>query len=136
MTAPRPTTLLAHHAPAGFHYDWLIDPPPSAGTPNPPPPVQLPKLWTARVTRLWNEWPAPGVFHAHALPPHRRRYLNWSGTLSGGRGRVQVVGRSHLVITHWANDRIDATLHAPALRLRLTRPADAPTHWRVTVSPL
>lgn len=148
MTVSRPTTLLAHHAPGGFHYDWLIDPPPApAGHPpagDAPPddlppqaPATAPKLWTARVSLLWSDWPAPGTLQAHALPPHRRRYLNWSGPLSGGRGRVEVAARGQIDIAHWTPTRIDATLHAPTrvLVLALSRPSAQAPHWIIRISP-
>jgi hypothetical protein len=35
-----------------------------------------------------------GRMHARRLPDHRRRYAHWSGTLSQGRGRVQVLGHT------------------------------------------
>jgi len=137
MPAPRPTTLLAHHAPEGFHYDWLIDPPPTEATAADPEP-DPPKLWTARVGLLWEAWPAAGVVMAHALPPHRRRYLNWSGELSGGRGRVAVAARGHLALGAWGDTRIDATLTSGplVLGLALSRPSADAAEWRVAVTPL
>jgi|GEM_PF-2460971 len=139
MPQARPTTLLAHHAPTGFHYDWLIDPPqPEAATTGHPEPRELPKLWTARVGLLWEDWAAAGVITAHALPPHRRRYLNWSGPLSGDRGHVAVAARGHLTPRTWGNTRIDATLTAGPvlLDLALSRPSVDTTDWRVVVTPI
>ncbi len=149
MTVSRPTTLLAHHAPEGFHYDWLIDPPPAAADAIPANgpasrpasghadrPASAPKLWTARIGLLWSDWPAPGELQAHALPPHRRRYLNWSGPLSGGRGRVEVAARGQIDIAHWTPTRIDATLHTPtrALVLALSRPSPHAPDWHLRIS--
>jgi len=131
MSAPRPTTLLAHHAPEGFHYDWLIDPPSEADS-------DLPGLWTARVGLPWENWPEAGVVTAHALPPHRRRYLNWSGELSNGRGRVVVAAQGQVDIARWADTRIDATLYAAPLVLGLTlsRPSAETLDWQVAITPL
>jgi len=131
----RPTTLLAHHAPGGFHYDWLIDPPrapEAADTAEPPP------LWTARVDRPWDAWPAAGVLRAHALPPHRRRYLDWSGELGGGRGRIAVAARGRLEIARWGITRVEAILHTDplVLKLNLSRSADHAPDWRIAVERL
>lgn len=135
MPLLRPTTLLAHHAPGGFHYDWLIDPPPPSEFRDA---AELPLLWTARVGLLWDAWPAAGVLQAHALPPHRRRYLAWSGELSGGRGRVAVAARGHLDVARWGDTHIEATLHADplVLGLILSRPAPDAADWRVAVEQL
>ena len=111
MPLPRPTTLLAHHAPGGFHFDWLIDPPPRGGGPAPP------LLWTARVHLPWSHWAKAGHFVALALPPHRRRYLQWSGPLSRGRGHVIHTARGQLQVHRWTDHRIVATLRAGAIAL-------------------
>ena len=133
LTAPRATTLLAHHAPQGFHYDWLIDPP----APDPPAgDNDLPLLWTARVVVPWPDWPAAGVVPGVALPPHRRRYLDWSGELSRGRGRVAVAARGHMHLTHWHDTRIEATLRTGTLVLKLlvSRPSPDAPEWTIAIS--
>ena len=84
----------------------------------------------------WEAWPAAGVVRAVALPPHRRRYLAWSGELSGGRGRVAVTARGQFHLTRWDDTRVAGTLHSGTLVLALTaaRPASDAPEWTITVS--
>lgn len=142
MPAAVPTTLLAHHAPAGFHYDWLIAPPPgrdAAGHPRPataPAAADPPPLWTARVVRPWSAWRPGERFVAVALPPHRRRYLHWSGTLSGHRGHVHPAARATVRVHRWTPAALTLHLHvgdAP-VRLDLRRPTPTAPLWTVWVT--
>ena len=122
-----PTTLLRHETPAGPHYDWLIVPPDGLHDP-------AGALWTARVDHHWNDWDQLGRLSLTPLPPHRRRYLNWQGTLTGGRGHVYTAARATLHPRRWTSTRIDLLLYRPealAIALRLDR--ISATHWRAAV---
>ncbi|MEE9404049.1 MAG: hypothetical protein V3V20_04095 [Algisphaera sp.] len=132
MPPPRPTTLLAHHAPGGFHYDWLIDPPLAPQTLGQPPSL----LWTARVARPWTHWPRIGAFTALALPPHRRHYLNASGPLTHNRGHITTVAQGQLHIHLWHPTHIRATLTTGSFHthLILNRPAKS-NLWHVQAHP-
>lgn len=126
-----PTTLLRHDAPPNGtppHYDWLVLDPlahrdPSLG------------LWTARVNAHWRDWAQLGKIELTPLPRHRRRYLSWEGTLSGGRGSVHRAAAGLVQVKCWTPGRIELTLQPyspakpafPALALSL-RPV-GPT-WR------
>ena len=123
-----PTTLLRHETRGQPHYDWLIVPPTgpfdAAG-----------RLWTARVARHWDDWERLGVFTLTPLPPHRRRYLQWEGPLSDGRGHVFHAGRGRVEPHRWADGRIALTLlrpHSTPLGLSLQRLS--PGRWRAVVT--
>ncbi|MEM6459620.1 MAG: hypothetical protein AAF710_09545 [Planctomycetota bacterium] len=123
------TTLLRHVAPppVGPHFDWLIETPPGPRRADDPPA----RLWTARAARPWTDWPRLGRFDLTSLPPHRARYLDWAGTLTGGRGHVYPVARGHVVPRLWTPHRLEFVLHTPGMtaRLRLDRRGDA---WSAT----
>lgn len=107
------TTLLHHAAPGRPHYDWLIVDPSTLGQPDA-------RLWTVRVESHWREWAARGRVELTPLPPHRRRYLDWQGTLSGGRGQVRTAGRGVVVPHLWTPHRIELTLRTAELSLGLS----------------
>ncbi len=94
-----PTALLLHQAPTGRHYDWLVGTPEYHRDP-------LAGLWTARVTQPSRCWRGLGGFDLTLLPPHRRRYLDYQGPVSGGRGGVLRVDRGTVVIHLWRENRV------------------------------
>ncbi|MEM8738368.1 MAG: hypothetical protein AAGG38_07825 [Planctomycetota bacterium] len=123
-----PTTLLRHTPGRGSppgqdapHYDWLMVNPRHGGD-------ARAGLWTARVATPWDEWPQRGRVTFTPLPPHRRRYLDWQGTLAGERGWVVRAARGQVQPHRWTDQRIWLTLHTEGqtLDLRLERVG---THW-------
>ncbi|MEM1011424.1 MAG: hypothetical protein AAGI46_04295 [Planctomycetota bacterium] len=81
--------VLHHTAPpshGGPHFDLMLD---SDGKS---------PLWTWRVY----DWPPRATTRIERLPDHRRRYLNYEGPISDGRGDVRRVesGVAVLAIDH------------------------------------
>ncbi len=116
--------MLEHAQRGGLHYDWLLEDPRDPAGP----------LVAFRVAVPWEHWARTGAIMLTALPPHRRRYLDYQGPLSGARGSVRRVGRGLAGVRRWECG------HA-ALELRLAAPrAHAlgtismspirPGHWR------
>ena len=72
------TVLLRHELPDGSaHYDWMIQ---REGP-------ERPGLITFRVSERIDA-AGVGEFVAQRLPDHREAYLEYEGSVSGGRGRV------------------------------------------------
>lgn len=94
-----PTALLLHRTADGSHHDWLL------GTPDY---LQAPdtRLWTARVVPPSRHWRGLGSFGLTVIAPHRRAYLDYQGTISGGRGSVIRIDRGTAVIRLWSSGRI------------------------------
>ncbi|MEQ8845826.1 MAG: hypothetical protein RIB58_13335 [Phycisphaerales bacterium] len=93
MPRPFPTVLLRHDLPDGsHHFDWLID---RDG--------QGPLL-TFRLDADLRT--GPPSFEAVLLPDHRRRYLDYEGPVSGGRGSVQRLWRGQGVLVVEEADRV------------------------------
>ena len=92
-----PTTLLRHQPPGEPpHFDWLIPlPPHESGL--------SPRLWTARVPTHWRDWAAGARLGLSLLPPHRHRYLRWSGPLTGGRGWVHRDAQGLIEVHRWTS---------------------------------
>jgi len=79
------TVVLRHELPDGsHHFDWLVEPSPPGPSPDP----DERSLLAWRLAAPLHE-AGTAVLHATRLPPHRRLYLEYEGTLSGGRGRVE-----------------------------------------------
>ena len=82
----RAMVLLRHDLPCGdSHFDWLIDPGGGRG------------LIAFRLEQRFDLGNLPG-FEADRLTDHRRRYLDFEGPISGGRGRVIRLTRGSLIV--------------------------------------
>lgn len=88
--------LLHHTLTGGSHYDWLLEHPTT-------PPGGL--LEAVRLPQPADRWLAVGTMLAVALPPHRRRYLRFQGSLSGRRGRVLRIDRGRCQPLLWTDHR-------------------------------
>lgn len=94
-----PTALLLHRTADGSHHDWLIGMPDFHQTPDA-------RLWTARVRPASRHWDELGRFDLTEIAPHRRAYLDYQGTIPGGRGVVTRIDRGTAVIRLWSRERI------------------------------
>lgn len=120
-----PTTLLHHATPPSAeapHHDWLIVDPHTLDDP-------AARLWTARVGPHWRDWAKLGKIELTPLPPHRRRYLDGAGPVSGGRGHVAVVGRGHVVPRLWTERRIELTLESNGVSVDLRLDLNPDRSW-------
>jgi hypothetical protein len=101
------------------HYDWLLaDRPGPAG------------LRTFRTPHPWWQWARRGRIALAALPRHRRRYLDWTGPLTGGRGWVHpaAAGRADMLLE--TPHRLEIQLRAGDLNLHLSlHRRDAERWW-------
>lgn len=94
-----PTALLLHRTASETHHDWLV------GTPQ----YHIDRgsgLWTARVQPASRDWRGVETFDLTVIEPHRRVYLDFQGSLTGGRGVVTRADRGQAVIRLWSRDRI------------------------------
>ena len=94
------TVLLKHDAPAGVHYDWMLEPP---GT-------GLQRLWTCRVYWPVAQWPTKGTWEVEVIAPHRRDFLDYQGPLTHGRGTVSRIERGLYTQLTWLDDRLELDL--------------------------
>ncbi len=106
-----PMVLLLHRTPQGSHYDWLLA--------NPHEPTG--KLWSARVRVPSFHWPQKGAMMLQTLPPHRRAFLSYQGSLSPlkdavtgrliQRGCVTQIDIGWFIPQRWCDDRALLQLH-------------------------
>ncbi len=91
------SVLLLHVTPAGRHHDWLFEAPGAPGGIGP--------LVCFRVGPDSGAWAEARRLVFDRLADHRRRYLDYEGSLSGGRGRVRRVDVGSVVPRLWSVDR-------------------------------
>jgi len=118
--------ILEHTRRGDRHFDVLIEPPATmrrqTGGTSPEP-----RLWAARLAGPWPFSPGRRAVTLTALPPHRWRYLDYEGSVSGGRGAVRCVGRGLARPRLWVPFRLDVELSGRrggrqwALRLMVER---------------
>ncbi|MFG0244094.1 MAG: hypothetical protein ACF8R9_15015 [Phycisphaerales bacterium JB054] len=132
------TVVLRHDLSDGsHHYDWLIEPMGSAASAD--------DDATAHPDRReLIAWRLPEPPHSSAalsmtadrLPPHRRRYLDYEGPVSGNRGSVVRIARGEAEVLSDTPDRFEARgrIADRAFRLDATpSPASGEAAWRLTV---
>lgn len=120
------TTLLKHTLPDGsWHIDWLIEVEPG----------EQPRVPTFR---LADRPDRQGIqaFDAEQLPYHRRLYLDFSGDVSGGRGRVDQLASGPVIrVANWPQ-RLDITAEFEGRSMRwLGSPTHSPI-WRFEAIPI
>ncbi|MEO1007932.1 MAG: hypothetical protein AAFX79_05160 [Planctomycetota bacterium] len=116
-----PTVLLRHDLPDGTrHFDWML-----AAEPDPDSP-----LVTFRVEERIDR--GPPAFRAERLADHRRRYLDYEGPISGGRGRVSRVASGECTIRGLGDHEIDLLISLDRLEgpLRGIALGDDRALWR------
>jgi len=106
--------LLIHDSPRGLHYDFLLE--------------------DGEVLKAWAlpQLPEPGlVIPCEALADHRSFYLDYEGSISGGRGTVTRWDQGAYFIDLWTDDEIHVELVGAKLasRVELWRQADSPERW-------
>jgi hypothetical protein len=117
------TTLLLHTTAEGAHHDWLIEDPSLAGDAER-------GLWAARVAHPSRAWASLGRFDLIPLPPHRRRYLDYEGPLTDGRGHVRRVDHGTILPLLWAQGRLILDVRLQHFCGRLELRAAGPDLWR------
>lgn len=98
--------LLRHELPDGsWHYDWLVE---SSGMSDDAGLISF---------RLGPEiaWPPTNGFEAIRMAPHRRMYLDYEGTISGGRGRVSREARGECEVVENSGQAIRVRFRPEAL---------------------
>ena len=133
------TVVLRHDLPDGsHHYDWLIEPMGSAAAPAGDATAESDR----RELIAWRLPDAPDTsagtsITADRLPPHRRRYLDYEGPISGDRGRVRRIAQGQAEILTDSPQRFEAQgrMDGRAFRL-LATPASAggESAWQLTVT--
>jgi hypothetical protein len=111
--------VLRHDAPRGLHFDLMLE--------------------RERVLATWAlpEPPEAGrELDADALPDHRMAFLEYEGTLSGGRGSVTRWDRGEFDQIEWSDTRLVVDLRGEqrACRATMERSDDEQTKWRVVFS--
>lgn len=99
------TAILEHTTAAGVHHDWLIEDPTLADPHDP-----AARLWTARLLPPPARWASLRRIDLVVIPPHRRQYLTYQGSVSGNRGRVRRLAAGVVRPVLWTTGRI--VLHA------------------------
>ncbi len=89
------TVILRHRTRTGSHYDWLIDQSHTTPTRHPLTAMRLPHPPPC--------WLAAGAMVGDALPPHRRRYLRFQGSLTDHRGSVVRVDGGRCLALQWTD---------------------------------
>jgi hypothetical protein len=110
--------ILEHAAPAGVHWDLLLELTPGA------------ELAAWRLAG--NPLLTPSQTDAVRLPPHRRRYLDFEGALSGGRGVVRRLDRGRVRIQEHTAERVIAELRGAKLH-GVARLAAEEEGWRFSL---
>lgn len=94
--------LLEHRAPAGTHWDFMVEIPERA------------LLATWRLSRNPIEEASP--IPAERLPDHRTIYLDFEGDLGAGRGQVSRLDRGEAVVRSAAGDVVRFELRGERLK--------------------
>ncbi len=120
-----PAAVLLHTTACGAHYDLLLADPTDAGG----------RLWAARVMQPPDRWARLGGLTLTPLPPHRPRYLAYTGPLTGGRGHIRRVDAGRHTPRRWARGLILTTLRLRNVRRELDLRLDrlGPACWRAVV---
>src|SRR5690606_31564267 len=107
-------------SPEGRHFDWLL------GDPTNP----RGRLWTARVPVSSRQWRRLRRWPLEPIQPHRRRYLRYQGSLTGGRGTVRRVDEGTHQPIVWTGSRIvlELSMKGCAGRVELRRLSSG--RWR------
>ena len=101
------SVLLRHDLPDGtWHYDWLIEREDRLGG------ATDPTLMTFRVMVRPDE--AGGGFDAEHRPDHRRVYLEYEGSVGGGRGNVTRVAEWKCDVLHVTPREVHVRLEGPS----------------------
>jgi hypothetical protein len=122
--------LLLHELSDGdSHYDWLIDP-----GPTPPEPSRSaetgpgPLLLAFRIQERIDQ-KVIARFEAHRLADHRRLYLSFEGTISGGRGRVRRLATGALALRENTPDALIAVGRIGPVEAFLAGRRVSDAHW-------
>lgn len=128
----RIATTLSRHEPTadaaattglGIHLDWYLHHPeplaPRGGAPASP----EHRLTTFRVPLAWSTFPAPPHqdLPVVLLPPHRMRYLSFSGLLSDGRGKVSVSHQGMAEVLRWSSTKVQVRVDGHLLTVEQGR---------------
>lgn len=106
------TVLLEHRLPGGdWHIDWLLD----RDGRSPLLTFRLPRRQRAALAlpgagggcQLLSI-PPPSAFTAERIPDHRRRYLDFEGPISGGRGSVRRIAEGEAEILAETGESLEA----------------------------
>jgi hypothetical protein len=125
MSSRLPTVLLRHETVSGCHHDWLLT--------DPAEPDGL--LWTARVQPATEFWAKLGQWDVEPIARHRRIYLTFEGTLSGGRGTVRPVDEGFVTALLWQPGHMVLDLKLQQFRGRVELVATGPKLLRATAMP-
>lgn len=131
------TVVLRHDLPDGtHHYDWLIEPmgvsPPTTPRLSAPDPDQ-------RVLIAWRLAIPPTdaidtTLQAERLPPHRRLYLDYEGTIAGNRGSVRRVAEGTIEIVRDSAEGFEAEAVFGADCLRVSASPEQHNMWRMALT--
>lgn len=134
------TVVLRHDLPDGsHHYDWLIEPMGSAAAAADDDAMADPDRRELIAWRLPHppDGAAESSMKADRLPPHRRRYLDYEGPISGGRGSVRRVSSGEAEVLTDSADRFEARgrMADRAFSMAATPAAESgASAWRLTVT--
>jgi hypothetical protein len=93
--------LLQHETGDGLHWDFMIEVPGR----------ELLPTWRLAENPIGRA----GEIAAEPIGEHRRRYLDYEGDISGGRGRVRRVDRGEADVIEFGPHRLTARLHGRSL---------------------
>lgn len=100
--------LLEHHAPAGLHWDFMLELPHQAEL----------ATWRLAENPLARTDPTVpvGPLLAEAIFAHPRRFLDYEGVLRGGKGTVRRLERGPARVTRFDRSEVLAVLGGARLR--------------------
>lgn len=123
------TAIIEHTTAVNVHHDWLIEDP---TLPDPKSPHA--RLWTARVAPPPHEWAKLKRFDLTVIPPHRRIYLDYQGTVSDNRGYVRRLAQGTCQATLWSQQRILMTMRCEASQLNIQLTRQAGHRWLAIIN--
>lgn len=110
-----PRFTIAHHAGSseGDHYDLLLE----SG--------EALRTWRLRHTNFENQQTA------RKMQDHRKKYLEYEGEISGGRGRVKIWDTGTFEIDLWTDKLIQVSLFGAQAKVRLRLQCGGDDAWTV-----
>jgi len=107
--------MIARHSGAaqGDHYDLLLESGEALAT------------WRLRHTNFENQQPA------QKIQEHRKKYLDYEGDISGGRGTVKIWDTGTYVPDVWGDKRIQISLAGTQLKVRLRLQCAEDDSWTI-----
>lgn len=113
------TVILKHTLPDGsWHHDWLVQH------------TDLALVPTWRTGHARPDDPALDAFNADRIGEHRVHYLDYEGTVSGNRGRVERVARGEVVSAEWGEGSLVLETSFDGRQVRLVGRRVEGDRWR------